>query len=716
MINKIIGSYRITKKLGEGGMGSVYLANHVNIETKVAIKILHKHLISNNTIRTRFLKEAKMQAILDHPNITKVIDFIDNKDGLFIILEFIEGEELNDYLFKNKGLMPESEANFYMSKILDAVAYAHSKGIIHRDLKSANIMITPNRDIKIMDFGIAKLVGDSLSLTKTGSRIGSPLYMSPEQVTSGIIDFRSDIYSLGVVYHEMLTGKPIYDQNNTTEYEIYDKIVRQPLPRLKTYYPLISDKAQEIVDRATSKLPQGRYQKCEEFKQAINNKTTAYIPKISKKKSSNGTLKVFVVLLLLGLIGTGVWFFLNQDKTKTNPIVENNLVKAVNSENNKDYKNALITYENILQKKPNNIEILQRIKELKEKSLKYKEKKINTILITYLQTNNLDTIKSSDILLVKKLESNYQEIIKSIDSLKIDKQIVNLDFSIIKKLDSLKNKIITIKKENVVLGETIPFDFVEKVPSFKDCNYKGNNNQKKCFDKKIQRYLTSNINTKLYNNLGLSNGKKTIKYLFVIDSEGKIRNIKINAPHTSIEQDIKNILKTLSNFKAGKDNNKAVAVTYASTFDINIGKIHPKENQPVVQIENNYDNREIIVPSSVSFHEAERAPVFPGCESESNSRMRRCTSNKILNYILTNIKYDKIKEGKAYEELIKVRFQVTKTGGVSNINIKTNRESIKKEIIRVINALPNMQPAIFESDLPVAANFTGTVNIKVTMK
>ena len=714
MINKIIGSYKITKKLGEGGMGTVYLASHVNIGTKVAIKVLHKHLISNNTIRTRFLKEAKMQAILDHPNITKVIDFIDNNDGLFIILEFVEGEELNDYLFKNKGLMPEKEANLYMSKILDAVAYAHSKGIIHRDLKSANIMITPNRNIKIMDFGIAKLAGDSLSLTKTGSRIGSPLYMSPEQVTSGEIDFRSDIYSLGVVYHEMLTGKPVYDQNNTTEYEIYDKIVRQPLPRLKTFYPLISVKAQDIVDRATSKLPLGRFQNCNEFKQALQNDVLPYpsIPNNVRKKSNNGVLKILGVLLLLGLLGSGAWFFVNQDKLKSTKL---NLTNDVSKTNdlvvNENYKNALETYQSILKKEPGNIVIKQKIKDLKELSRKYNSNKINQVLFDNLNTNNLDTLSNRDSIFIKNLAKNYKVTLQQLENLKSDNKVLETDFDVITKLKSLKNQLITNKDNNV---ESVPFDFVEVVPSFKNCRFKNNSSQKRCFNKKIKQYLNNNINKKLYNNLNVVNGKHTIKYTFIVDEKGKIGNIKINAPHDAIEQDINNILNTLNNFKPGKNHDKTVAVTYASSFDIKIGN-KPLKNESIKIVK---DEEPVVVnvPSSVSFQEAERAPVYPGCEGEPDFKVHKCTSRKILNYIQEEVIFDNLKEGKAYKETVGIRFRVTKTGVISNIKIGTQRNQVKQELIRVINTLPKMQPAIFENSLPVAANFSGTYTVKVTLE
>lgn len=439
MTPKTIVNYKILKELGTGGMGTVYLAENISIGNKVAIKMLHPHLVKSENIKARFLKEAKTQANLNHPNITKVIDFVSNDQGLFIILEYVEGEALNDFLFKTKGLLPEKEANHYMAKILDAVAYAHSKSVVHRDLKSANIMVTPNKGIKIMDFGIAKLANETMSLTKTGSRLGSPLYMSPEQVTNGNVDFRSDIYSLGVVYHEMLTGTPVYDQNNTTEFEIYNKIVKQPLPRLKDFYKMNSEKAQDIVDTATAKLPAARFQSCLEFKNNLLNgaqtkqsaiprfvepivekqkldKREKMVPQIASKKSNNSSvlIAVFIAIVLLG--GGAFYFINNQGEIEKNEDLK--LQIADNFINEGNYKKAYETYKTIIAEEPENSLVKEKLDNLESESMAFQQRSVDSVFQLYLQSASLENFNPRDSILAYKITSGYTHISDVLANLK----------------------------------------------------------------------------------------------------------------------------------------------------------------------------------------------------------------------------------------------------------------------------------------------------------
>jgi len=219
-----------------------------------------------------------------------------NKNGLYIVLEYLEGDTLEQYISKVRGLIPEKESKELFLEILDAVKFAHNNKIIHRDLKPSNIMITREGDVKIMDFGIAKVIDYDKSLTKTGSKLGSPAYMSPEQVLGKTTDHRSDIYSLGVIYFEMLTGKPAYNKNDTTEFEIYNSIINKPLPRLKSFYEHISPGAQAIIDKATAKDPGSRFQSIGEFQEAIiNNKPIKTNTKLKTKHLvyTIGTLMIF---------------------------------------------------------------------------------------------------------------------------------------------------------------------------------------------------------------------------------------------------------------------------------------------------------------------------------------------------------------------------------------------------------------------------------------
>jgi serine/threonine protein kinase/FKBP-type peptidyl-prolyl cis-trans isomerase len=264
MLGEKIHNYRITRLIGEGGMASVYEAMHEKLQTKVAVKVLNPMLAANSSIRQRFENEARFMAGLTHPNITRVIDYEERPDLLAIILEFLEGIDLN-VLIKQKGPMPLDEALACFTQVLDAFQYAHGKGIVHRDVKPSNIFIEPSGTVKILDFGIAKLLGATEDMTMTGTQMGTPVYMSPEQVnTDKTIDHRSDIYSLGVTLYYMLKGEPPYDTTTTSSFQIYTRIVHEPLPELARY-PEID----KIIRTATHKDRAQRFQTCKEFRQAL---------------------------------------------------------------------------------------------------------------------------------------------------------------------------------------------------------------------------------------------------------------------------------------------------------------------------------------------------------------------------------------------------------------------------------------------------------------
>ena len=270
MIGAQVLNYRIDSKIGEGGMGSVYLASHLQMRRKAAIKALHPNLVNNAQIRERFRNEAEAMASLKHPNIIDLYDFLETNQGLFLIMEYVNGNQLDDYIRTVTGPLPEDQAIQIFTKALDGFAYAHDRGIIHRDIKPSNLMIGTEGQVKILDFGIAKILnGANKGLTRTGSKMGTVLYMSPEQVKGQSVDRRSDIYSLGVTLYQILTGRPPYDDKTATEYEVYTQIVNSPLPRLRQYNPMVSDRIQAIVDKATAKEPSARFQNALEFKQAL---------------------------------------------------------------------------------------------------------------------------------------------------------------------------------------------------------------------------------------------------------------------------------------------------------------------------------------------------------------------------------------------------------------------------------------------------------------
>jgi uncharacterized protein (TIGR02145 family) len=266
MINTSIGKYKITRLIGEGGMASVYEATHEMLGTKVAIKVLNPILSANEQIRERFKNEAKLMASLNHPNITKISDFDDQPNQLSIILEFLEGEDLNEKI-KRQGALPDGEILSIFKQAFSAFQYAHEKGIVHRDIKPSNIYILPDGRVKILDFGIAKLFGEGNEMTKTGTQMGTPIYMSPEQVKGDkSIDFRSDIYSLGITLYAAIVGKPPYDDSTDSQFDIFNKIVYEPIQGLG-----IENKYNDIVAKACNKDREQRYQSCEEWLKAMNN-------------------------------------------------------------------------------------------------------------------------------------------------------------------------------------------------------------------------------------------------------------------------------------------------------------------------------------------------------------------------------------------------------------------------------------------------------------
>jgi serine/threonine protein kinase len=313
MINKQLLNYKIISVLGEGGMGTVYLAEHTSFERKVAIKAIHPHLARNEEIRVRFKNEAATMARLQHPNIVSLYDYYADDDGLFLIMELVEGVELETYLRNIGRPLDEDVTGAFMSQLLDAFSHAHEKGVVHRDIKPANILITDDGTIKVLDFGIAKIVdGDGKhNLTKTGTQMGTVYYMSPEQVQGKKVDSRSDIYSLGVTFYQMLTAQNPY-KSCTTEFDVYSKIVQEQLPDPKLVNPDISAISVSILNKATAKDPELRFQNCEQFKQAVLNREAQITATISsndkiatssKVKLKSESSGLATAALVLGIVG-----------------------------------------------------------------------------------------------------------------------------------------------------------------------------------------------------------------------------------------------------------------------------------------------------------------------------------------------------------------------------------------------------------------------------
>jgi len=255
MIGKTISHYKILEKLGEGGMGVVCKAQDTKLKRTVALKFLPQELLCDSESKARFIHEAQAASALNHPNITTIHEIDEVEGECFICMEYIEGKSIKE-LIKEKGLSIEGILKIAI-EICEGLSAAHEKGIVHRDIKSDNIMLTPRGQVKIMDFGLAKLKGVT-KLTKTGTTLGTLQYMSPEQAQGKEADRRSDIFSFGVVLYEMITGRlPFKGEHEAAV--IYSIVNETPEP-LARYKANVPEGLQRIVDKALQKHVSTRYQ------------------------------------------------------------------------------------------------------------------------------------------------------------------------------------------------------------------------------------------------------------------------------------------------------------------------------------------------------------------------------------------------------------------------------------------------------------------------
>lgn len=260
MIGKLILHYRILEKLGEGGMGVVYLAEDMKLKRQVAIKFLPRYISSNKEDRQRFEVEAQAAASLNHPNISQIYAIEETEDEMFIVMEYINGRELKDQL--TSELLPLEEILEIAFKIADGLEAAHNKGIVHRDIKSSNIMITNNGRVKIMDFGLAKIGSDN-QITKMGLTMGTAAYMSPEQTNGENVDHRTDIWSFGVMLYELLTNQLPF-KGDYEHAVIYSILNEDPVP-VSNLRPETPEGLLEIIKKCLEKDPVNRYQSCSEL-------------------------------------------------------------------------------------------------------------------------------------------------------------------------------------------------------------------------------------------------------------------------------------------------------------------------------------------------------------------------------------------------------------------------------------------------------------------
>src|SRR5262245_60727393 len=257
----MVSCYRIIEKIGAGGMGEVYLAEDTRLKRKVALKFLPAHLVANDEIKTRFLREAQAAAKLNHPNIVTIYDVSEHEGRPFFAMEHVEGHLLSHFAHGEKPL-PLDTIIDYATQVCQGIGEAHRAGVIHRDIKATNIIVDTKGRARILDFGLAAVEGDD-KLTKTGSTLGTVSYMSPEQVSGREIDQRSDLFSFGVVLYELLAGRTPFrrDSEGATLRAIMQDSP-EPLARYKSEIP---QKLQLIIDKLLEKDRQMRYQTAEDI-------------------------------------------------------------------------------------------------------------------------------------------------------------------------------------------------------------------------------------------------------------------------------------------------------------------------------------------------------------------------------------------------------------------------------------------------------------------
>ncbi len=267
MINNL-GRYEIVSELGRGAMGVVYKAKDPLIDRMVAIKTINLQslpLDKKKEYEARFYQEAKAAGRLSHPNIITIYDLGENDGIAYIAMELLEGRELQHMLDDGKRLSVEDAVNIAV-QVASGLAYAHEHGIVHRDIKPSNIMVLQGKRIKIADFGIARMESSLLS-TKTGLLMGSPLYMSPEQIKNERIDLRSDVFSLGILLYQMLTGRLPFRGDNA--HTVMFQIVQEEPPKPSSVNPDVPQVLDAIIAKCLAKRPEDRYQDANELGRAL---------------------------------------------------------------------------------------------------------------------------------------------------------------------------------------------------------------------------------------------------------------------------------------------------------------------------------------------------------------------------------------------------------------------------------------------------------------
>jgi len=277
---RYIGKYRVKGELGRGGMGAVYLAEQPGLGREVAIKELIQSAATDPVALKRFLQEAQVMARTSHPNLVQVHDVELSAEANYIVLEFVRGKSLRDWL--NRGPIPPPQVFAVMHGVLQALDYAHKHAIVHRDMKPENVLLSDDGMVKVADFGIARLTDDTGvggTATKTGTTVGTPQYMSPEQVASSKVDGRSDLYSAGIMFYELVAGQPPFTATESDgPFTLMAKHVQAPPKPPSLHRPGLDPGLEEAILKSISKRPEDRFQTGQEFDDVLSRLADRLFP------------------------------------------------------------------------------------------------------------------------------------------------------------------------------------------------------------------------------------------------------------------------------------------------------------------------------------------------------------------------------------------------------------------------------------------------------
>jgi serine/threonine protein kinase len=317
----LLGKYIVLERIGTGGMAEVYRGRHDKLGRDVAIKVMHTTLASDPQFIARFEREARLAASLRHRGIVQVFDFDKQGDRLFLVMEYVNGGTLRQRLLAVKSAgqyMPLAEVSHLLKQIAEALDYAHSQGMLHRDLKPANILLDESGDSYITDFGIARLL-ESEEITRTGSLLGTPDYMSPEQCEGTSLSFTSDIYSLGVILFDMLTGQSPFEADSPLA--TLQRQIHEPVPALAKFRKDLPSEMDAVLKKALAKDPAARYQKAvdlaADFARLVSMPVTPAAPTMRaskpapvKKAGKSSYIWILAAVVVLAILAAaGLWYW-----------------------------------------------------------------------------------------------------------------------------------------------------------------------------------------------------------------------------------------------------------------------------------------------------------------------------------------------------------------------------------------------------------------------